>query len=262
MSARDQDVRETSTTILHCCNTNVQIGVPKASATPETSTRTVVETNTKPPTDETITATKTTYVEGKPSTVVVTEIITRTASREDTTRTTTEFVTESNDGTVPGNPPWRPTGSTSEEEQGTNSQITDTQTGCPTGFYGCLARHGGGCCQTDRNCQTHSCPPVESTTIVSDGKTLVVPVTDVPATATSTCAGGWFLCGEDAGPLAGCCPSGYECGTASCFSAEATQTESVQKQQPEESLAAGVMQVSLMRMGGAFLICMGLVMIM
>lgn len=241
------------------CLADFVIGVPSASAKPETSTLTVVQTNTREPEDETITATRTTFVEGNPSTVVVTEVITRTASGEDATRTTTKFVTESDDeGTVPGNPPWRPTGTTLEET--TDSTITDTQTGCPTGFYGCLARHGGGCCQTDRDCQTHSCPPVESTTIISDGKTLVVPVTDVPSEPTSTCAGGWFLCGDDAGPVAGCCPSGYKCGTASCFTAEATQTESVQKQQPKEALASDRVRVSFVGLASAIAFGLGLAM--
>ncbi|KAK3180772.1 hypothetical protein K4F52_007863 [Lecanicillium sp. MT-2017a] len=241
------------------CPANMNSCVPSASAKPETSTLTVVQTNTREPGDETITATRTTFVEGNPSTVVVTEVITRTASGEDATRTTTKFVTESDDeGTVPGNPPWRPTGTTLEET--TDSTITDTQTGCPTGFYGCLARHGGGCCQTDRDCQTHSCPPVESTTIISDGKTLVVPVTDVPSEPTSTCAGGWFLCGDDAGPVAGCCPSGYKCGTASCFTAEATQTESVQKQQPKEALASDRVRVSFVGLASAIAFGLGLAM--
>lgn len=42
------------------------------------------------------------------------------------------------------------------------------------------------------------------------------------------------MCGRDAGPRAGCCPSGYDCGTASCFTVEQSQTQVVQKEQPEK----------------------------
>ncbi|PTB69733.1 hypothetical protein BBK36DRAFT_1110850 [Trichoderma citrinoviride] len=165
-----------------------------------------------------------------------------------------------------GAPPWRPTdvtstsasvsssssssvsstafSSTSSAPPRTTTLSGETQTGCPTGFYGCLATHGGGCCRTDRDCQTSSCP-APSTTIVSHGVTVVVPAGDVPtATASDECASGWFLCGKDAGAVAGCCPSGYKCGTASCFTSSASQTASLQKQQPEpeapnKSAAAG-----------------------
>lgn len=58
---------------------------------------------------------------------------------------------------------------------------------------------------------------------------------DVPVQATSTCASGWFMCGSDAGDRPGCCPSGYDCGTASCFSVSASQTGSVQKEQPKRT---------------------------
>ncbi|KAJ6783342.1 hypothetical protein PWT90_04341 [Aphanocladium album] len=213
--------------------------VPSASATPEpttmTTTKTVVETSTHgAATQQTITSTRTTWVDGAPSTVIVTLTVTLTSSRPPTTKTTTETVTES--GTVTGGAPWRPTGTTSESSssKATTTKDTSTQQGCPTGFYGCLATHGGGCCQTDRNCQTHSCPPQDSTTVVSNGKTIVVPASDVPSTATSTCASGWFMCGSDAGARPGCCPSGYDCGTASCFSVSASQTGSVQKEQPKK----------------------------
>ncbi|KAL7814644.1 hypothetical protein V8C44DRAFT_325744 [Trichoderma aethiopicum] len=152
-----------------------------------------------------------------------------------------------------GAPPWRPTDVTSSSASVSSSSSVsstafsstssvpprsttrpgETQTGCPTGFYGCLATHGGGCCRTDRDCQTLSCP-APSTTIVSHGVTVVVPANDVPtATASDECASGWFLCGKDAGAVAGCCPSGYKCGTASCFTSSASETGSLQKQQPE-----------------------------
>lgn len=172
-------------------------------------------------------------MEGAATTSVEDSTTTTTEEETTTTTTTTEETTTTEDGSSgseTGGAPWRPT-ITSE-----HSSIGDspTQTGCPIGFYGCLATQGGGCCQTDRDCETHSCPAPSSTTIVSDGKTVVVPATDVPATVTSTCADGWFLCGAAAGPIAGCCPSGYECGTASCYTSDSSETGRVQKEQPEE----------------------------
>jgi hypothetical protein len=222
-------------------------GVTSTEATP-TATETEVHTTTAPGSAETITTTQTTIIEGEPSTVVVTMTVTQFPSEEPSTSTKTETVTASQtsddddtetptstgsgddgDGEGTGGAPWRPTVTTDE----------DTQTGCPTGFYGCLATHGGGCCRTDRDCETHSCPPPSSTTLADGHVTVVVPNADgdVPASATATCAGGWFLCGDEGGPVPGCCPSGYDCGTASCFSAMASQTAQVQKEFPEGAAA-------------------------
>ncbi|KAM5364032.1 hypothetical protein ACJZ2D_011711 [Fusarium nematophilum] len=140
------------------------------------------------------------------------------------------------DRSVTGAAPYRPTGTSVTE----TSDDEDTQTGCPTGFYGCLATHGGGCCRTDRDCATYDCP-APSTTIITDGATIVVLATDAPPAPgggpTSTCADGWFLCGEDAGPVAGCCPTGYDCGTASCYTVQASQTGRVQKEFPEADMS-------------------------
>ncbi|GAO17125.1 hypothetical protein UVI_02026580 [Ustilaginoidea virens] len=173
----------------------------------------------------------------------------KTALPDVTTRTTTQVVTPTSTeidtitttgsgtaaATATGNPPWRPTGP--PETPSAPDSMPPTQTGCPTGFYGCLATHGGGCCRTDRDCRTYSCPAPSSTTVISDGVTIVIPATtDMPtSTESAACANGWFMCGADAGPLAGCCPSGYQCGTASCFTAGATETGKVQKQAPHQS---------------------------
>ncbi|KAK3403075.1 hypothetical protein B0T20DRAFT_16483 [Sordaria brevicollis] len=126
-------------------------------------------------------------------------------------------------------PPVRPTSSstTTSTSSSPSSTITTAPTSrsltsssdyCPTGFYACLASAGGGCCQTGRDCSVTNCPPIELSTIInSNGHTIVVPVTAVPTTtATGTCASGWFLCGKEAGPQPGCCPSGYACGSVSC----------------------------------------------
>ncbi|KAK3327303.1 hypothetical protein B0T19DRAFT_158974 [Cercophora scortea] len=193
----------------------------------------------------TLTSTSTTVISGAaPSTVVVTVIITITPSQASpVTSTTTQIVSLSpsstptstdtpapttTDGIVP---PVRPT----------SSNPADTSTYCPTGFYACLASAGGGCCQTGRDCHTTSCPPVSSTTIVkTNGVTVAVPASGLPATTTTgTCAGGWFLCGTEAGPLPGCCPTGYRCGTASCAAAAAGGTATVAKELPGSSGSGG-----------------------
>ncbi|KAH8170629.1 hypothetical protein LIA77_09410 [Sarocladium implicatum] len=198
------------------CEGSICIPVSK---TRTSTTRTQVETQTKEESAATVTTTRTTMIEGNPSTVVVTLTVTRTAEPDPETRTVTEEVTESLGA------PYRPTQTSSsddndeetstEAEEPTSSDETitsapeSTQTGCPTGFYGCLATHGGGCCRTDRNCEVHDCPAGSSTTVVSDGQTIVVPVSGAPSEdATATCADGWFMCGKNAGPRPGCCPSG------------------------------------------------------
>ena len=216
-------------------------GIPVASATPSTATKTVVETTTQDAPPHTITAIRTTVIEGNPSTVVVTMTVTKNSSQPPKTKTTTQVVTATGPDT--GDAPWRPTGTS--ESQTDHESSAGTQTGCPTGFYGCLAVHGAGCCRTDRDCHTQSCPPTTSTTIVSNGRTIVVAATDVPPNPTESCANGWFLCGKDSGPVAGCCPSGYQCGTASCFKSGPTQTGSIQKQLPGESSASSVSVLQL-----------------
>ncbi|ENH62432.1 hypothetical protein FOC1_g10012665 [Fusarium oxysporum f. sp. cubense race 1] len=197
-----------------------------------TSQETTSEGSTVEPTTKTETEVETT---GEPTT---------TSGAGTTTESETEIVSGTKDSTVTVTPtatgsatgiaPYRPTGTSV-----TSSDDGETQTGCPTGFYGCLATHGGGCCRTGRNCDVHDCP-APSTTIVSDGATVVVLATDAPPAPgpSSTCADGWFLCGRDAGPVAGCCPDGYDCGTASCFTAQASETGRVQKEFPKADAAA------------------------
>ncbi|KAK0635563.1 hypothetical protein B0T17DRAFT_650536 [Bombardia bombarda] len=176
-----------------------------------------------------------------PSTVVVTVVITITPSQSSpasisttTTQTisapssssssSTTTTTNSSGGILP---PIRPTSS---------DDTAATNTYCPTGFYACLASAGGGCCQTGRDCQTTSCPPVAMTTMVdTNGVTVVVPASEVPATATATCASGWFMCGSEAGPVAGCCPSGYSCGTASCSVVTVGGTATIAKELPGQT---------------------------
>lgn len=197
---------------------------------PTTLTSTQVVTISEEETSTEVEPETTTVIESETEAETETETEAETDTDTDTGSPTTTTAT----GTATGAPPYRPTGTST-----ITSSPKDTQTGCPTGFYGCLATHGGGCCRTDRDCNTYDCP-APSTTIISDGATIVILATDAPPVPrpTSTCAGGWFLCGADAGPVAGCCPSGYECGTASCFTAGASQTAIVQKEFPVESSAA------------------------
>lgn len=66
---------------------------------------------------------------------------------------------------------------------------------------------------------------------MTDGKTIAVPL--VPAattTAAENCAQGWTQCPAEVGGL--CCPSGWQCGTATCNSVAATETKAVDKAQP------------------------------
>ncbi|KAI0881700.1 uncharacterized protein GGS22DRAFT_171638 [Annulohypoxylon maeteangense] len=155
--------------------------------------------------------------------------------------TTTATVTNPTTITASGGiPPYRPTsGSSALTTTPPSSSPTPSTSYCPTGFYPCLARAGGGCCRTGRDCSTTSCPAAApSTTIVNaNGATIVVPLSDAQAvaataTATATCAAGWFMCGEGAGPTPGCCPDGYGCGTASCTLSASTATATVLKELP------------------------------
>jgi hypothetical protein len=58
------------------------------------------------------------------------------------------------------------------------------------------------------------------------------------ATPTGPCATGWSTCAASVG--GNCCPSGWECGTASCTSLSPTATGVVQKGSPSKGLRLGV----------------------
>ena len=119
--------------------------------------------------------------------------------------------------------PVRPTSATS------TTTPTAGPTACPTGFYACEAYYAGGCCRTGRDCHTTSCPATSSTTIISSGVTVVVPV-DSAATVnspTGACASGWASCAASDG--GNCCPSGWQCGSVSCSSLSPTSTAVAQK---------------------------------
>ncbi|KAL1839698.1 hypothetical protein VTJ49DRAFT_1235 [Mycothermus thermophilus] len=220
------------------------------------------------PTLTTLTTTSTSVLSlPTPSTIIVTVVTTITPSHSPVVSTTTSTTTVL--ATGPG-APLRPTSSAPDDDDDDDpdpsptSDSTDADPSyCPTGFYPCLAVAGGGCCQTGRDCATTSCPPLGPVTTVvnANGVTVVVPADGVPAEATATvgsCAGGWYLCGPEAGDVEGCCPEGYKCGTASCFVESAEETGSVAKVLPGSSEAGqvgkkwvwGVMAVVVAVMGG------------
>ena len=81
---------------------------------------------------------------------------------------------------------------------------------------------------------------------MSNGLTIAVPASAVPDGYANSehggagaCARGWFLCPDEAGQRRGCCPAGYQCGTASCtLDAAATAEATVAKELPFETTAA------------------------
>ncbi|KAK8126775.1 uncharacterized protein PG998_002534 [Apiospora kogelbergensis] len=190
----------------------------------------------------TMTTTSSTIIAAPSPTTVVTTVVVTVSPSSPKPETSTVTQTTTNQESTPtsttatgGLPPYRPTsGSASPVTTDEPTPAPEPSDYCPTGFYACLATAGSGCCRTGRDCVTTSCPPIAKTTLTSNGLTLVLPVTAVPEAppTTSTCANGWFLCPSEAGPVAGCCPGGYECGTASCTLSAATATVTVQKEQP------------------------------
>ncbi|KAH9900272.1 hypothetical protein F4778DRAFT_741010 [Xylariomycetidae sp. FL2044] len=182
--------------------------------------------------------------------ITITPTVTTTPEPSTVTQTTTASVPETETDTDTGGlPPVRPTSSSPDPTTtAPSSSAAIPSDYCPTGFYACLASAGSGCCRTGRDCATTSCPPPAMTTLTSNGVTIVVAITDADAaaaaataTATAECAAGWFMCGADAGPVAGCCPSGYDCGTASCtLTADGgAATATVGKELPGSGAAAG-----------------------
>lgn len=193
-----------------------------------------------------VTTTETSVVPGPgPSTVVVTVTVTGGGGGV-VTITTTSTVNPGPTSSTTVVPPPPVTTTSTTVTSGAQQPVRATTitssaqppgpvTPCPVGFYGCLATAGGGCCRTGRDCSVTDCPAVASTTIVNlNGETVVVPAAGVPpATTAGSCATGWALCPPAAGPLAGCCPTGYVCGTASCtFSSANGAQATVAKELP------------------------------
>ncbi|TKA27146.1 hypothetical protein B0A50_04483 [Salinomyces thailandicus] len=201
----------------------------------QTSVATSVQTNEYTTTD---TVTVTQSISGQlttvtaPTTVV---IVHTTATSEDPTSTT---ITQDSSGTASA--PIRPTTVTTDSSVSTASEQTTMTVessiiadNCPIGYYMCSAYYLGGCCRVGRNCETTSCPSSSSTAILTNGPTVIVPYTSTTTAGNQgSCASGWFSCAADAG--GGCCPSGYECGPASC-SATASGESDTGKRTPSSS---------------------------
>ncbi|KAI1113580.1 hypothetical protein F5Y14DRAFT_209302 [Nemania sp. NC0429] len=233
-----------------CVQSTVSATTPTSSAAPSS-------TSISPSSSSSISPSSSSSVSSSASPSSSTSTSTSTTESESTTSSPS-----SASGT--GLPPVRPT---SSGPQPTDTKTTTTAASdyCPTGFYGCVASAGSGCCRTGRDCSTTSCPPVASTTIITHGATIVVPLTDAQAAAaasstpTATCANGWFLCDADAGAIVGCCPSGYVCGTASCTLSAATATATVQKELPGSEAGGGWAGMRIRGRGGVLLAaCMAL----
>ncbi|KAF5874871.1 putative gpi anchored protein [Botrytis fragariae] len=175
-----------------------------------------------------------TVISSTPTTTIQITTITSTRSSSVSSTVSQSSTPISTTTSASGVVPVRPTGDSSTTTTTTSSAIT--QDTCPTGFYACSAHYQGGCCRTGRNCDTTSCPATSSTTIVSSGITVAVPVGSAATTtsATGACATGWTSCAASLG--GDCCPSGWACGTLSCESvsvqATATTTEVLQKEVP------------------------------
>jgi len=165
-------------------------------------------------------------------TTTVVSTLTSSISTTTTTSTDSQTSSASTTATAIGVAPVRPTSDTPTTTQTT----TGPATLCPTGFYACSAYYAGGCCRTGRNCDTTSCPATSSTTIISSGVTVVVPVGPAATlnSPTGNCATGWATCDPTLG--GNCCPSGWQCGTASCSSPGATATEYLQKASPNDGV--------------------------
>ncbi|TVY51104.1 hypothetical protein LCER1_G006926 [Lachnellula cervina] len=188
------------------------------------------------------------------TTIVVTQTLTNTMASSTSVLTTTQvstIVIPSTTATTTltpssssSSPPSSPSSTTTSASSATGvapvrpTSATSTITSptgpsqCPTGFYACDAYYAGGCCRTGRDCQPTSCPATSSTTIISSGVTVVVPVGSAATvnSPTGVCASGWASCAASDG--GNCCPSGWQCGATSCSSLSPTSTAVAQKKSP------------------------------
>lgn len=152
------------------------------------------------------------------------------------TETTTTMIVTDISTTVTGGGAVRPTSDSATTPPPTTTQTQTLSESCPAYFYACSARYGGGCCQTGRDCAVTNCPATSSTTIISNGLTVVVPVgaaatVNVPV---GNCASGWQSCSASLG--GNCCPADYACGTASCSSLiNPSQTALTDKHSPNNN---------------------------
>ncbi|OQE80095.1 hypothetical protein PENNAL_c0048G10883 [Penicillium nalgiovense] len=176
---------------------------------------------------------------------VMLSTVTYSTKPQDTTSTSASFsspTTSSHSSMTTTNnslaPPARPT------NLSTVTSATRGDDVCPTGFYACSAVYHGGCCRTGRDCDTTSCPTISSTTIISDGVTIVAPAattTEHSSGGGNRCAQGWFHCADTVG--GGCCPMGFACGS-SCTARDTAFATTVAKEQATAS--SGDAQAAIM----------------
>ena len=123
---------------------------------------------------------------------------------------------------------------TSQSISAATVKTTTAVANCPTGFYMCSAVYLGGCCRVGRDCHTTSCPPQDTKTLISSGRTIYVTGAGGAAATGGggSCANGWFSC--PALDNGGCCPSGYQCGQASCIATNPGQKKTA-KQAPSSA---------------------------
>ena len=114
-----------------------------------------------------------------------------------------------------------------------STSIRPTTSTCSTGFQSCPSSLGGGCCPTDRQCGSVTCPP-SSTTLPSSTSPSTTPSitpseappvrptsnspsqTPSPASTTpSACPQNFYACSAYY-PGAGCCQVGRNCSSTSC----------------------------------------------
>ncbi|KAL4905808.1 hypothetical protein BDW74DRAFT_12949 [Aspergillus multicolor] len=185
----------------------------------------------------TLTTTSTETVPATSTTSTTTTTTEPTETTETTTSTTSTSTSTSSTGDL--TPPDRPTSLST-------TTSSETITSCPTGFYACAAVYQGGCCQTGRDCDTTSCPAASTTTIETEGKTIVIvePTTSAAnsseGSGTGTCATGWFRCADTVG--GGCCPTGYACGASCTAVPTASTTGTVAKEAPTAESIGGAIQ--------------------
>lgn len=110
---------------------------------------------------------------------------------------------------------------------------TTTPNICAIGYYQCSA-HYIGCCRVGRNCDTTSCPSLDSSTILNSGVTIVA---SAPTPVRGACASGWSSCPASAN--GGCCPSDHACGTGNTCLATTAGQQAVVKEIPSNATLLG-----------------------
>ena len=150
-------------------------------------------------------------------------------------------------------PPDRPVSDTTTTSS-PNYATTLPSGACPTGFYGCKAFHQGGCCQTDRDCDTTSCPPIGSATVIDTGGVTIAAPTGVDGASlpTGTCPSGFNSCAPSLS--GGCCLTGYACQVSTCV-ADSTEVSGGQGKVQPNSAAVWTGEVDVLVLSFAVVAC-------